>query len=200
MRIEEQRSKAEIEESIEAQKKEYETMMFNFNNVLTEFDGVKATCSLLKENMKEMEKRLMGEIEETNGEVARCNQRTNDTFEKLNDRQAQLDEELNERFKQLDVQKVMISKVSALQAVTALRYNHVKDLWINLEADKVNLSTFLAHVGVYEEVMRRIKVDHDKLSDRLSAAENFTDKYVPILAQNVVCDTLTQIVSSKERK
>ncbi|CAI2385951.1 unnamed protein product [Moneuplotes crassus] len=200
MKIEEQKNLAEIEEKIENRKKEYEEIGFNFTNMQTEFDGIKSTCSLLKENMKGLETRIMEEIEQTNAEVEGCNKRTNDSFKELNDRQAKLDEELAQRFKQLDVQKVMISKVSALQAVTALKCNHIKDLCIKLEADKVNFKTFLAHVGVYEEVTRRIKINHDKLSNKLVAAENFTDKYVPIMAQNVVCDTLTQIVNSKERK
>jgi len=30
--------------------------------------------------------------------------------------------------------------------------------------------------------------------------ENFTDKYVPLIAQNITCDTLTQIISHRERK
>lgn len=54
----------------------------------------------------------------------------------------------------------------------------------------MNLKTFLAHVNVYEGNVRRMKVNHDNLSNRLTAAENFTDKYVPIMAQNVIFEKL----------
>lgn len=52
----------------------------------------------------------------------------------------------------------------------------------------------------FEFVTRNIKVNHDLLVDRVTNLENFCDKYIPLIAQNVVCDTLTQVVGSKERK
>jgi len=47
------------------------------------------------------------------------------------------------------------------------------------------LVTFVKHVHEYEDTIRKLKVSHDKLINRVAAAENFTDKYVPIMAQNV---------------
>ena len=64
---------------------------------------------------------------------------------------------------------------------------------MKLEDNKVNLKTFLAHVCVYEGVVRKIKINHDDLVNRVTAAENFSDKYIPIVAQNVSFPTLTTL-------
>ena len=52
----------------------------------------------------------------------------------------------------------------------------------------------------FDEATRKIRVNHDSLGDKMKNLENFCDKYIPLIAQNVVWDTLTQVVSSKERK
>ena len=106
MKIEEQKNLSNINNSMEAQRKEFQMMEFNLKNTLTEFDGVKASVSTLKEHFKGMENKIMDEIKLSNYEISKCHKHTVDVFEKLNNRQSELDEVLNERFQQLDVQKI----------------------------------------------------------------------------------------------
>ena len=136
----------------------------------------------------------------TNNEISKWMQKGADNFEKLNNRQSQLDEELAERFKQLDIQNVKIAQVERIMESYREEVNYLKGFWQDLDNNKTNQIEFLEHKIEFENQTRKIRVNHDNLVNRVTNLENFCDKYVPLIAQNVVCDTLTQVAGSKERK
>ena len=45
-----------------------------------------------------------------------------------------------------------------------------------------------------------LKVEHDQLQNKVISLENFADKYIPLVAQNITWDTLNQVIGHKERK
>ena len=38
------------------------------------------------------------------------------------------------------------------------------------------------------------------LTNKVESMGNFVDKYIPLICQNITCDTLTQVIGHKERK
>lgn len=78
--------------------------------------------------------------------------------------------------------------------------DYMKKFCQKLDSNKTENSAFNDHIELFQDSTRKIKVNHDTLVDRATNIENFCDKYIPLISQNVVCDTLTQIVGSKERK
>jgi hypothetical protein len=116
-------SVADIQASIHNQRKDFEKIQFEFKNMISEFDGIRESASTIREQFKNLQNKFLEELKVLNGEIGKCNKRSNDAFEVLNTRQSYIDEELKKRFQQMDVQNVKINKVSALQAVTVSFYS-----------------------------------------------------------------------------
>ena len=121
-------------------------------------------------------------------------------IDQLNNRQSVLDEELNERFKQLDIQNVKISKVEGIMESYREEVNYLKSFCQRLDICKTEATSFEDLSVQFEVVTRQIKINHDLLVDKVTNLENFWDKYIPLISQNIVWDTLTQVVNSKEKK
>jgi len=164
---------SDLEAVLQVQRKDFDHVLFQFKNLTTEFNGLNATISTVKEHFKTLEHKMIEEFQDANQEISQCNKNVSSSFEKLNDRQSELDEVLNERFKQLDVQNVKINKVEAIIESYREEVNQLKNLCQQLQNTKTNLTTFDEHCEQVHEIIRKIKVDHDTLKDSSTNIENF---------------------------
>lgn len=186
-------------QKIENHGKEIEDVVFQVKNNMLEFKHVKDASKESVEQFLQLQKDINKSKRETMQLFESEGKRNTENFEKLNDHQSKLEKIIDARLSILDTSVVRITALENIAAEIKDELKEINNFLIDLQNDKVDVTTFEQKMVEQYTDIRRLRIQVDDVTTQMKTLENFCEKYVPLQTQNAISKTLHGFISPTQK-